>query len=190
MAEAPAEDLAITEEYVRELEEYLVRDELYRTVIARTPKGDQRLQMSGGDLLARLHRLQGERALLTAGEQTRLDTAQRRADQTIQSLRTRFVQRLQRELKARLDSLRWFLDECPEDMARCRTNYPFEIRNRQRIEEILKQTGKDTPAELKSALEGIDRRLRQNTHGAEFVWDTRLKDVYPSQPYWYLYARP
>jgi hypothetical protein len=75
MAEAPAVDLAITEEYVRELEEYLIRDELYRTVIVRTPKGDQKLQMCGGDLLARLHRLQGERNQLTAEEQPRLDAA-------------------------------------------------------------------------------------------------------------------
>ena len=57
----PAVDLAVVGGYVEELEKYIVNNDLYRTVIVRTPKGDQTLQMTGGDLLGRLHRLQGQR---------------------------------------------------------------------------------------------------------------------------------
>ena len=38
-------------------------------------------------------------------------------------------------MKARLDSLRWYLTSARK-IVKCRTEYPFEIRNRQRIEEI------------------------------------------------------
>ncbi len=190
LAEEPTVDLAIAEAMVAELEAYIVGNDLYRTVIVRTDRGDQKLQMSGGDLLARLHRLQGERDALSSAEQARLDAVQKAADSAIYSLRTRFHERLGREMKARLDSLRWYLDECHEDRAKCRTEYPFEIRNRQRIEEILKQFGQLTPPDLMSVLNQVDRRLRQLGQSPGFVWDRRLEKVYPSDRYWYLYQRP
>ena len=190
LAEEPPVDLAIAEEMVAELDSYLVGNDLYRTVMARTGRGELKLQMSGGDLLSRLHRLQGERDALSAAEQARLDAVQQSADRAIYSLRTRFHERLGREMKARLDSLRWYLDECQEDRAKCRTEYPFEIRNRQRIEEILKQLGKNASPELMSVLNQVDRRIRQLGQSPGFVWDRRLEKVYPSDRYWYLYQRP
>mgnify|MGYP005863519233 CR=1 FL=1 len=60
LAEDPGVDLAIAEAMVAELEEYIIKEELYRTLIVRTSAGDQNVRMTGGDLLARLHRLQGE----------------------------------------------------------------------------------------------------------------------------------
>ena len=101
LAEDPAVDLAIAQEMVEELETYIVNDDLYRTVIVRTPRGDEKLTMTGGDLLSRLHRLQSERDLLTPEQQATLDEVQSKADATIYSLNTRFNQRLERELKAR-----------------------------------------------------------------------------------------
>ncbi len=54
---------------VAELDQYLVGNDLYRTVMARTGNGELKLQMSGGDLLSRLHRLQGERDALSAANE-------------------------------------------------------------------------------------------------------------------------
>ena len=190
MAEEPPVDLAIAEAMAQELEDYIVGNELYRTLIVRTPQENQKLQMSGGDFLARLHRLQGERDVLSAEERSRLDAVQQSANATIHSLRTRFNERLGREMKARLDSLRWFLDECADNRGKCGSDYPFEMRNRQRIEEILKQLEGAAPEALVSALSQVDRRIRSlgQTHG--FVWDSRLEKVYPPEQYWYLYQRP
>ncbi len=190
LAEEPIDDLVIAEAMVAELEEYLVNDELYRTLIVETPSGDQNMRMTAGDLLTRLFRLQGQRDQLTPEQQTRLDTVQKQVDTVIHSLHTRFLERLQREMKARLDSLRWFLDDCDEDLRRCRTEFPFEMRNRQRIEEILKQLGEQAEPDLLAVLKQIDRRIRQATHGSSFIWDERLQEVFAPQPYWYLYVTP
>jgi hypothetical protein len=190
MVEEPGIDLEITEAMVAELEPYIVNDDLYRTLIVHTAHGDQNVRMTGGDLLARLHRLHGERVALTLAQAQRLDAAQAAADATIYSLRTRFHQRLAREMKARLDALRWFLDECEADLQRGRVEYPFEMRNRQRIEEIVKRLGKDVPAELMTALGKIDRQLRGIGKPSLFVWDARVEAVYPRETYWYLYQRP
>lgn len=188
VAENPSTDLQIVKEMVSELENYIVNDDLYRTVTVRTHGGDARLQMTGGDLLTRLYRLSRERALLSSQEQQTLDQLQIEADKIIYSLKSRFQARLIRELKARTDALKWYLDDALRNPVEGRANYPFEIRNRQRIEEILKALGGHVPPENAAALAAVDRRLRGMASVQEFVWDPSLQTVFPSQPYWYLYV--
>lgn len=190
VAEDPAADLQIAEAMAQELEDYLVKEELYRTVIVRVGSADQALQMTGGDLLTRLHRLQSVRNELATPLQTRIDALEQSARATIYSLRGRFHDRLKREMKARLDSLKWFLDDCASEPQRCRAEFPFEMRNRQRIEEILKELGSEAPQSLLEALNAIDQRIRMVAHATDFLWDTRLQDAFPRRPYWYLYMRP
>ena len=190
LVEDPSIDLEIVEGMVPELEDYIVKDEVYRTVILPTSGGDQNIRMTGGDLLARLHRLNGERDSLNPAQQQRLDAAQQRASEIIRSLKTRFNQRLLREMKARLDSLRWFFDDCGGDRSRCRVEYPFEMRNRQRIEEILKQVGNDVPEDLRAMLSRTDKRIREFAAPGSFIWSPRVEKVYPRDTYWYLYMLP
>jgi hypothetical protein len=190
LAEEPAVDLAVLEAFATELDEYIIKDELYRTVRVHLPSGDQMLQMSGGDLLTRIFRLSAERDRLTPEQQARFDAARSTAEKTIYSLRTRFHQRLQREIKARLDSLTWFLDECATDPARGRSEYPFEIRNRQRIDAILSELGTDLSPDLKSQINRVDDRIRMLVKPGYFVWDARLEPVFPRTRFWYLYVSP
>jgi hypothetical protein len=190
VAEDPTVDLQIAEALTAELEEYLLKNDLYRTVIIRIPGHDQSLQMTGGDLLTRLHRLQSVRDQLSPAWQQRLDTVDQQARATSYSLRTRFHERLQRELKTRLDSLKWFLDDCASEPLRCRAEFPFEMRNRQRIEEILKELGTDASADLTAGVRAVDQRLRLITYPTDFTWDARLQTAFPRTPYWYLYVSP
>lgn len=189
-AEDPAVDLAIVQTMAEELEAYLVKDELFRQLTVRTPSGDQRPQMSGSDLLVRLHRLHGERDKLTSAQQSALDQVQRSVDDTIRSLRTRFLERLERDMKARLNSLRWFIDDCRQDRKRCRSEYPYEIRNRQRIEEIVKFLEGGLSGDLSAQLRQIDERIQAMTVATDFIWDERLRPLFPKGTYWYLYGLP
>lgn len=190
LAEDPGVDLAVVEVMAEELEAYLVDDELYRQLLVRTPSGDQRPQMTGGDLLTRLYRLTQEQKLLSPEERGRLKQAQTRVEDVSRALRSRFHERLAREVRARINSLRWFLDDCRQDRARCHTEYVYEIRNRQRIEEILKEVAGALPKELAAALDQIDRQLEQLTNATSFIWDERLETIFPRSTYWYLYRRP
>ncbi len=189
-AEEPAVDLQIAEIMLNELEAYIIGTDLYRTVLVGTSAGDSRMNMSGGDFFARLGRLQGERDALSEDEQARLDQVQTRADEIAYSLQSRFNQRLNQELKSRMDSIRYFLNECGEASGRCREEYPFEMRNRQRITEILRLLGDDADPELLKSLEAVDQRILRISKESPFVWDERLSSVYPQPKYWYLYRRP
>ena len=190
LGEEPVVELDLLAAMVAELEEYIIKDELYRTLIASTSAGDRQLTMTGGDMLTRFYRLQHEDDQLSREQQNRVAVLEKQAESTIYSLKTRFNQRLVREMKARLDSLTWYLDDCATDRQRCRTNYPFEIRNRQRIEEILKRIGDDLPDDLRSRLQSVDKRILLHAAGSEFVWEDRLAPVFPKSVYWYLYMRP
>lgn len=190
IADDPVIDLAVVEAMVQHLEDYIIREDLYQTVFAATPRGDQSLQMTGGDLLTRLYRLQHLQDELSTEQSVRVETLRSTAEATFKSLRTRFHDRLKVELKSRLNSISWFLDECAGDAQRRRVEYPFEIRNRQRIEEILKRIGDDLDETLLNHLRSIDKRIRSATQAGEFVWDPKLKAAFPNAPYWYLYVSP
>ena len=190
MAEEPADDLVIVRAMAEELEDYIINDDLYRTISVRLPAGDQMLQMTGGDLLTRLYRLQGEREQLSSEQQSTLDELKQQVDTTIYSLRTRFHKRLEREIKARLDSLRWFLDDCASDVQRCHVEFPFEMRNRQRIEEAMKELDGPLPDDLRKSLRAVDERIRLVADSSAFLWDDRLQPLFPAETYWYLYLRP
>lgn len=189
LAVDPAVDLAILQAMTEELEAYIVNDDLYRTVIMRTPTGDRKLTMTGASLLSILHRLEADRDRLGPEQQAQLDAVAAQARETIASLRSRFNDRLVREMKARLGGLQWYLDDCAADRGRCRSNYPFEVRNRQRIEEVLKAVGDAIPDALMAQLRVVDGTIRQNARPGDFVWDEQLERVFPRNPYWYLYMR-
>lgn len=191
LVEEPAIDLAVVAAEIGNLEEYIIKNEVYRTVIAPTPSGDRNLQMTGGDLLARLYRLQQQRDTLTDEQQRDLDNLQSQSDAIIKSLRTRFRELAEREIKTRLNSIVWFLDDCASDQKRCRTEFPFEIRNRQRVEELLKIFEPDGLDEkLATTLKSVDQRIRMSARASDFVWDERLESAFPKSPYWYLYVLP
>jgi hypothetical protein len=190
VAADPAIDLAVIQEMANEFQNYVLGDDVYRTLVIRTRHGEERVQSSGGDLLARLHKVQAQQDELTPEQRQTLSEVRRQLDESKRDFHSRFQSLLERETRARLNSLKWYLDECQEDRQQCRIQYPFEIRNRQRIAEIWKELSANPPEALGSQIDNIDRRLRSMVGPAEFVWDNDVKKVYPRDEYWYLYVLP
>lgn len=170
------------------LEEYILGNETYRTLLITYPHGNERTTMSGGQLLALLNLLLRARANLTAEQQTRLDGLTTKIQQTSGALRTPFHKHLTKEAKSNLDRLRWFLDSCQEDPQQCQRDFSTEIQNRQRLEEIEQAFAGELPAEIAHDLASIDSRIRAISKPGEFIWPQRTKELYPRDPYWYLYV--
>jgi hypothetical protein len=152
--------------------------------------GEERVQSSGGDLLARLHKLSAQPNFLPRAQREALAEVRAKVEETTSRLQVQYQALLLREARARLNSLRWFLDDCRENRRECRVQYPFEIRNRQRIAEIGKALDAENAATLTAQLTAIDQRLGTLTAGSDFVWDASVAHVYPRNEYWYLYALP
>lgn len=190
LAEAPEVDVAVLATEVEELEEYIIKGDIYRTVRVQTPTGTQMVQMSAGDLLSRLYRLEGERDRLNVEQRSRTKDLALATRSTIYGLRTRFHDLLKREIKTRLDSLNWFLDDVMGDPKRARVEYPYEIRNRQRIQLMVDELGEELPSKLKSQINRIDDRIRLIVKPASFVWDSQLEPIFPRDRFWYMYVTP
>jgi hypothetical protein len=127
---------------------------------------------------------------LTTGQRAELDQVRREIERTSYSLRTRFHAMLNRELKVRLDSLNWYLDELAADPQGARGEYPYEIRNRQRADAILRELGAGVEPELKKLLSRVDERIRLVVSRTGFVWDPKLEAIFPREEFWYLYVAP
>lgn len=153
-------------------------------------KGFERTTMSGGQVLSLMNALLRGRAELTAAQQSRLDGITAKVQQTIGTLRTAFHKHLTREAHSHLERLRWFLDSCQEDGEQCKRDFPNEIQNRQRLEELSQALGSALPPELAHELATVDERLRAMTMAGDFVWPQRAQELYPQTPYWYLYVTP
>jgi len=100
---------------VDEFEDYIVDGQVYRTVLVTTKRGNYRLEMSGGDLLARIQLLQEMRTDLPGPLKDQLNSIITQAETTKQELKTRLHDLLRRELAARLDTLKWEQDRRDDD---------------------------------------------------------------------------
>ncbi|MCE7988293.1 MAG: hypothetical protein DYG89_44610 [Caldilinea sp. CFX5] len=140
-----ADDLARVEAVANELEAYIVAGEVYRTVVVPISEGNRKMTVSGGDLLARLKRLQEQRSRLTPEQQARLDRADAKAKSTIYSLRTRFHDLLRRELKSRNDQLAWDM-ELRKEREEKEADHA-ELKNRQVIAIIRDELNAPAPTQ-------------------------------------------
>ncbi len=194
IAAAPETDLAVVEAMAEQFESYILGGQVYRTVVVPTP-GDRReaarpVQSSGGDVLARLHKLTAQSELLSREQAQRVAEARGAIEKATARLPSHYQALLLREARARLNSLNWFLDDCSENRRECRVQYPFEIRNRQRIEEIAKALEAENAGALATQVAAVDQRLQGMMTGGEFVWEAAVAHVYPREAYWYLYGLP
>lgn len=106
-----ANELATLEALASEFEDYIIDGQVYRTVLVSTQQGNYRVEMSGGDLLARVDTLQTIRPDLPGPLKDQLNGVITQIETTKQELKTRFHELLQRELKARRNTLQWSEDD-------------------------------------------------------------------------------
>ena len=84
IAAAPETDLAVVEAMAAQFESYIMRGEVYRTVVvpasAEGGTGERPIQSSGGDVLARLHKLAAQSDSLSPEQKQALATAKTQID--------------------------------------------------------------------------------------------------------------
>ena len=122
IAATPETDLAVVVSMAEQFESYILRGEVYRTVVVPVSgdggAGERPVQSSCGDVLARLHKLTGQSDSLSSEQEQALAEARAQIDTATGRLPSHYQALLLREARARLNSLNWFLDDCSENPAR------------------------------------------------------------------------
>lgn len=172
------------------LEYYLIEGNLYRVVMVRRAHGFERVTMSIGELFTILNTLQAQRLRMTTEQNRQLDTILQTVDCVQNHFAAHFQEMMVYEIMARLNRINWFLHDCEKGKAGYIDNFPAEMRNRQRIEELVKALDHETIADVATRIDRIDKRLRQITHRTDFIWPVESQSLYPEEPYWYLYSAP
>lgn len=182
--------LAITQAMADELADYLMGDNLYRQLVVKTPGGVKQPKMTLGALLENVQVLGWERDHLNAQERQQLAAVEERIAIDRGAFALQWDGLLRRELKALLDSWRWYLDDAARDPD-ARENYSREAQIRTRIDLVQAQlAGDPQTAEQRSDLSELDVRLRSMLHGGGYVGPRGGEDRYPADRAWWLYGQP
>lgn len=184
------DDVVLLQAMANELETYLLSGDLYRQLVIRTPRGDRMPRMSLGSFLETLATVEeaADAGRLPPPQWEVLTEARHRLKELRRRLPTAYREKLVRELKSNLDSWNWFLQECAEHPRRCRDEYRFEVRIRNRIATLMDALGEKVPPEQAARLERLDAQLRRLFMPGPFLWAKELETRYPRHRYWWLYG--
>lgn len=180
------QELRVLDAFIEHFTPYIYDDELFGQVDNRLPK------LTVGGLLFRLHLLESLHDHLSPDEQAQLHAAR----QNFESLRYEWLghykDKLLQEMRSRIHSIEWYLEDCGTNPAGCDGGWPNEAEKRTILEHLrLEAIALDAlPRELKSDLSQLDTHLRRHYRTSQFIWDESLQAAYPQEQFWWLYGRP
>lgn len=185
-----SERLAFSQAMAEALTSYLTGNELYQPMrVEALPGSDQRV-MTLGALLENLQILHGDDANLTSEQRAQLATMQDQLDRARGVWAQPWNAFLHRELKALLDSWKWYLDDA-EGSQRARDTFRSEAHNRTRLELLMHELAGDPGVVAEQhRLAGLDARLRTIWQPGAYMGPRGLQSHYPPGQYWWLYGRP
>ncbi len=185
--------LAITQAMTDELVDYLMGDSLYRQLVVKTPDGVRQPKMTLGALLEAVQQLDWQRPQLNPAQRQQLTAIEERIAVARASFAAAWDSLLRRELKALLDSWKWYLDDVRENEA-ARDNYASEAHTRTRIELVQAALAASVPAESsytdQDELDKLDRQLRGLLRRGQYVGPRGSESHYSADQAWWLYGRP
>ncbi len=185
-----ADRVAITQAMADALPDYLMSDTLYQNMAVQTQSGLEHPVLTLGALLENLQGLRWHQAALSPDQQAALAASAAKTDKARAAYAGQWAARLRRELKAQLDSWKWYLDDLGEKDS-ARRNYPVEAHNRTRIGLLLSELGNaPDAADFRQRVAELDSRLRQEWQSGPYVGPRGEEGHYPPEQAWWLYGRP
>jgi hypothetical protein len=177
-------DLRILVAMASNLTPYLYESEMYGYLSGDLPK------LTLGGLLLRLYRLSRLDEILDSEQQTMVREARANFETQKAQWAVHYEDKLRHELRSRIDAFRHYLNECFEDSQGCTANYPSQAEKRTMIEHLRAEaeTRNALTEDLRARLVEIDRKLRDQLQESEFIFDERLRSVYPRDHFWWLYG--
>ena len=144
-----------------------------------------------GGFLLRVHRLDGRRGLLNPVREQRLDAALKSFQDVTQEWSVHTEKRIRRELRSRINSWQWFVDDCQANKRSCITYYATEAELRTLIEHIIEYGHRYGDLDdLQARLVKLDALFRLWFKSGSFIWRGDLEQIYPQERFWWLYGLP
>jgi hypothetical protein len=155
-APEPAAELIEAEKMAAELVDYLLGKPLFWQIVVETPLGTRRPKMTLGGLVERIERLQA--ADLGPRDRERLQAVITAWEEARRRYPRQVTTKLKRELDSFVRNWKYYLEQRSRNPERWKEEYEVEVRNRHRIELVLRLLGPEGPPGLLAELEELERR--------------------------------
>lgn len=155
-----AAELIEAEAMAAEIVDYLLSDRLFWQLSVETPLGSQQPKMTLGGLWERIKKLEAA-ADLGSGDRQRLAAVTTAWEDARRRYPPQFTDKLKRELDSYLKNWRYYLDQVARDPERWRDEYEVELRNRRRVELVLRLLGPDAPEGILDDLAELEKKVQR-----------------------------
>jgi hypothetical protein len=185
-------DTALCVAMADEMEDYVESNVLFWEPNRRRPGGADLPKLTLGGLFLAMRRLETLHDHLNPDQAEALVRAGR--EQTFQrsQWQTRYQTKLRRELRSRLDTWAWYLDDCKQQGESAIIFYPRQVETRVKIDLLLDEADKaGLEVEASRARQvALDQRLGTFFTVDEFCWIEELAAGFPPDRFWYLWGKP
>lgn len=171
---------------LEELERYLLSDELFWPVLARSSDGGSFLKLTIGNLLLSLKELE---TLKDGGQLSRNQEADlRQIEDEIEAIRrtwpVAWEKKASREFKSRFGQWAHVLNDLKQDFEAQSPYYHTEVRSRVLLS-LLDEYAVDVEG---FELTKLDAFLEPMLTPGRFIWPPNLERGFPREGYWFLYG--
>ena len=172
-----------------EFESFVISQELFWPL---QKKSFHRLpfpQLSIGALLLTDDELMAQQPAMDAIQDRKYQRLMLEFETFVHRWRSAIEQKAAGELKNRTNLWQAYLQDLEEDPDEVE-EYPRQVRNRVLMSKLKARTAGFQLGDEFDVLQELDQRLMLTAMSVEFLWDERLKPIYPIEEYPFLYIRP
>jgi hypothetical protein len=184
-------NLGLGEAMLGELDAYLSSRALFWPLGRGHPPGSTAYPMlSIGGLLLVMDELAAAENDMHADQRQREQELIALFDSTEQERQVALKTKCTAEASSRLNLWRAYIQDVERSEAG-EWGYRNEVRQRVMLARLMDLPGEHPDLQdIRTALSGLDGRLRARFSSGEFVWDDRLQQIYPKGRFWFLYGKP
>lgn len=148
------------EEMASELVDYLLGDQLFRQIVVETPAGLRQPKMTLGGLVERIEQLEASKEL-GPGDRRRLQAVKEAWEAARRRYPEQVREKLQREMKSYLQNWKYYLQERAQNPEKWQNDYDFEVRNRKRVELVIRLLGDAAPSGVLEELDKLESQANK-----------------------------
>jgi hypothetical protein len=183
-------NLSLLDRMLEEFEAYILSSVIYWPLSPKGKELSRPPRLTIGGLYLTLDKLASQESEMRRNEVSHYDKLRRILERLSTKWQVGIEQKALQELNSRLNLWKAFMQDLEEDPNRIEA-YPHEVRIRVMISHLIDlcEPNQDIK-EIKIILKNLDQRIEYFVQADDFLWDDRLREVYPQEKFPYLYRTP
>ena len=184
-------NLDLIEAMLDEIEEFLLAADIFWPLAKHSkPDFPPYPRLSTGGLLMTQDESLAQESEMSPDQKVRYGKLQRQWDMALHKWRSAIGRKSEKEMGMRLNLWRAYLYDLEEGISSY-FDYYREVRNRVQFARLRTLAlGSSKTLKMEKLISSLDARLSILTTSSEFIWDDRLREIYPEGNFGVLYRQP